>query len=83
MTQVNIVLDDAMWEDVQPGTEALVEDWLVQAGESVSKGQAVANVVLVKTSHEILSPATGVLEEIIVAEGGTLARGAALGVLRQ
>jgi hypothetical protein len=28
----DVVLPDAFWEDVDPGTEALVDQWLVQQG---------------------------------------------------
>lgn len=67
--------------DVEPGTEALVEDWLVKEGESVSAGQPVASVVVVKTSHEVLAPAGGVIGKILVAAEETFKPGQALATL--
>lgn len=80
---IDIVLADEAWKDVDAGTEALVDAWLVQEGESVVKGQALANVVLVKTNHEIAAPADGVLEKILVPAEESFPRGAVLGILRE
>jgi pyruvate/2-oxoglutarate dehydrogenase complex dihydrolipoamide acyltransferase (E2) component len=79
---VDVVLPETNWEGVDAGTEALLDRWLVREGERVSAGQAVARVVLVKTSLEVPAPASGVLERIVVAEGATFARGAPLAHLR-
>lgn len=80
---IEIVLAAEAWKDVDPGTEALVDAWLVQEGESVTKGQALANVVLVKTNHEITAPADGVLEKILVPAEESFPPGAVLGILRE
>ena len=76
MTQV--VLDDASWEGVDAGTEALVDSWIVQEGARVTAGQPLANVVVVKTNYEVVSPAAGVLKKILVPAEGTFARGTPL-----
>ena len=78
----DIVLADEAWEGVDPGTEALLDEWLVREGDRISAGQVVARVVLVKTSFDIAAPAAGVIERIFVAEDETFARGKALAVLR-
>ena len=80
---IEIVLADYCWEDVEPDTEALLEKWLVEAGERVSAGQALANVVLVKTSIEIEAPAAGTITEIRVAEDDSFGRGAVLALLAE
>ncbi len=78
-----ITLDDAAWKDVEEGTEALVDRWLVGEGDAVRAGQPLASVVLVKTTIEVAAPADGVLERIVVAAGETFARGAPIATLRE
>ena len=77
----DIILPQDAWQDVEPGTEALVEDWLVQVGDSVKAGQPLASVVVVKSSHEVLAPADGVVESILVQAEGTFKPGQSLGTL--
>ncbi len=78
-----IVLDDAAWKDVEPGTEALLDRWLVAQGERVVAGGVVAVVVLVKTSIEVPAPVDGVLARVVVPAGSTFARGAPIGVVSE
>ena len=82
MSRIEIVLPAQVWQDVEPGTEALVEDWLVAEGEAVTAGQAIASVVVVKTNHEVTAPVDGVIEKILVAAEDTFARGAPLALLQ-
>lgn len=79
----DIVLPDDVWEGVDAGTEALVDQWLVHEGDRVARGQAVAKVVLVKTNIEITAPAGGVIERILVPAEATVARGKPLATLRE
>ena len=76
-----IRLADEMWKDVEPGTEALLDKWLVEEGDMVSSGQPVANVVLVKTALEVSSPASGRVAKILVQAEQTFARGCDLALL--
>jgi len=78
----DITLIDEPWQDVEEGTEALVEEWLVKEGEAVVEGQILASVVLVKANFEVLAPAAGVIEKILVPAEATFARGAPLATLR-
>jgi pyruvate/2-oxoglutarate dehydrogenase complex dihydrolipoamide acyltransferase (E2) component len=80
---IAIGLGDDAWKDVEPGTEALVDRWLVREGEPVKAGVVLAVVVLVKTSLELAAPADGVLDRIDVAAGSTFARGVPIGWLRE
>jgi pyruvate/2-oxoglutarate dehydrogenase complex dihydrolipoamide acyltransferase (E2) component len=73
---MDVTLEDSVWEDVDPGTEALVERWLVAQGDTVTKGQALAEVVVVKANYEIVAPAAGTLSRILVEAEGTFGRGA-------
>ena len=40
----DIVLPQEAWQDVEPGTEALVEEWLVKAGDTVKKEQSLVTL---------------------------------------
>jgi pyruvate/2-oxoglutarate dehydrogenase complex dihydrolipoamide acyltransferase (E2) component len=80
---IDIALADELWEGVDPGVEALVDQWLVREGDRVAAGQVVAKVVLVKTSCEVIAPASGVLERILVPAEQTFARGRPLATLRE
>jgi len=74
----DVILSDDAWVDVEPGTEALVEEWLVAEGARVSAGQPIASVVVVKTNHELLAPADGTISKILVAAEDTFPKGAVL-----
>jgi len=76
---VLIVLPAEAWAGVDAGTEALVDKWHVAAGERVDAGQLLATVVLVKTSYEVLAPAAGVIEQILVEAESTFGPQQALG----
>jgi pyruvate/2-oxoglutarate dehydrogenase complex dihydrolipoamide acyltransferase (E2) component len=78
-----VVLPDSMWKDVEPGTEALVDQWLVHEGDRVLAGQVLAKVVLVKTNLEVTAPADGVVERILVPAEQSFAKGRALAMLRE
>lgn len=79
---VEIALPSEAWQDVEPGTEALVEEWLVAEGTSVKAGQTLASVVVVKTNHEVLAPADGIVQKILVSAEATFKPGQALALLQ-
>lgn len=83
MSTIGIVLQEDAWSDVEAGTEALVEDWLVKEGDTVATGQPVATVVLVKSNFEVTAPAAGVIEKILVQREETFAQGKAIGLLKE
>lgn len=80
---IEISLTKDAWQDVEPGTEALVDAWLVKAGDTVSAGQPVASVVLVKTTYQVQAPAAGVIDQILVAAEDTFKPGQPLALLRE
>lgn len=82
-TQHQIHLPESAWEDVEPGTEALLEQWLVKPGDSITAGQPVAMVVMVKTGIEVCAPCDGVLEQILIDADGTVAHGKPLATLTE
>jgi biotin carboxyl carrier protein len=77
-----ITLPNEAWQDVEPGTEALLEDWMVAPGDAVKAGQTVAVVVMVKTSIDVMAPVDGVIEEILIAKDDTVAQGKPLARMR-
>ena len=76
-----IVLDQQAWDDVEEGTEALLDEWLVAEGDKVQAGQVLARVVLVKANHEVEAPESGTVISIKVAEEENFGPGVELAVL--
>jgi pyruvate/2-oxoglutarate dehydrogenase complex dihydrolipoamide acyltransferase (E2) component len=80
---IEVTLPDDVWKDVDPGTEALVERWLVSEGDTVRAGQPIAEVVIVKAHQEIVAPADGRIEKIQVKAEETFGKGRSLALLRE
>ncbi len=78
-----LALDEAAWEGVDAGVEALLERWQVSPGESVTAGQTVATVVLVKATLDVTTPVSGRIDAIHVPAGATFRRGASLATVRE
>jgi biotin carboxyl carrier protein len=78
----DVVLPSAARKDVEPGTEALVDKWLVQQGDRVKAGQTIAVVVLVKTNFDIVAPIDAVVEQILVPQEATFKPGQSLARLK-
>lgn len=78
---IEVTLLDIAWEDVEEGTEALVNEWMVAEGDRVEAGQTLGVVELVKTSHEVAAPAAGIVKQIKVGKQETFGRGQPLIVL--
>jgi pyruvate/2-oxoglutarate dehydrogenase complex dihydrolipoamide acyltransferase (E2) component len=65
---------DALWEDVDDGVEALLDEWHVAVGDVVEAGQAIAELMIVKTSFELEAPVTGEIADILVHRGESFGR---------
>lgn len=78
---LEIMVDDAVWTDVEEGTEALLQEWLVKEGDVVEAGQALAVAELVKTTHEVTAPRAGKIAALQVAPQETFGRGRVLALL--
>lgn len=74
----SIVLDPELWESVEAGAEAFIEQWLVAEGDHVHAGQVLARANLLHTLVDVPTAHAGVLEEIVVAAGERFAPGAVL-----
>jgi len=76
-----IYLQDEAWEDIEEGTEALLDEWHVKEGDRVEAGQLVASVMVVKTSFDVLAPAAGTIGKLLVAAQDNFTREQALAEL--
>jgi len=52
-------------------TEGTITKWHKREGESVTKGEVIAEVESAKAIEEVAAPASGVLKRILLAEGET------------
>jgi len=59
--------------------EAVVTEWLVAVGDSVTEGQPIVRVESDKVDAEVVFPSNGTLTEIVVTDGETAEVGAVLG----
>jgi pyruvate/2-oxoglutarate dehydrogenase complex dihydrolipoamide acyltransferase (E2) component len=80
---IEITLAADAWTDIDPGTEALLDKWLVGEGDTVRAGQPIANVILIKTNQEIAAPADGRIEKILVKSEETFAQGKPIALLKE
>jgi pyruvate dehydrogenase E2 component (dihydrolipoamide acetyltransferase) len=64
--------------DMEEGTVAA---WLKQVGDTVARGEAIAEIETDKTTVEMESLATGTLAEIVEPSGSTVAVGAVIAIL--
>lgn len=71
----DVVLPNSAWEGVDEGAHALLENWLAKPDSEVRAGDAIARVVLVKSTLDVLAPVSGRLETVLVEAGDTFARG--------
>ena len=60
-------------------TEATISTWFKKVGDSVAQDETIAELETDKVTIEVPAPAAGVLENIAVAEGETVAVGGILG----
>src|SRR3954471_14743833 len=64
-------------------TEGTLAQWLKKPGEAVAADEAIASLETDKVSVEVPAPVAGVLTEQLVAEGDTVAVGAAIARIDQ
>jgi 2-oxoglutarate dehydrogenase E2 component (dihydrolipoamide succinyltransferase) len=75
MTDDTRVLMPQLGESI---VEATIVKWRVKAGETVARGQILAEVETDKATNEIPAPSAGVVRELFVAEGATVKVGTAI-----
>ncbi len=64
-------------------TEATVGKWFKKAGDAVKADEALAELETDKVTLEVNAPTAGIISEIIVKEGETVAVGAVLGSIAE
>jgi pyruvate/2-oxoglutarate dehydrogenase complex dihydrolipoamide acyltransferase (E2) component len=74
----DVVLDPALWESVEAGAEAFIEEWLVAEGDAIHAGQVLARANLIHTLVDVPAMHAGVVEEILVPVGNKFAPGTVL-----
>jgi pyruvate/2-oxoglutarate dehydrogenase complex dihydrolipoamide acyltransferase (E2) component len=79
---IEIKISDEAWADVEEGTEALLDEWLVAVGDTVQAGQIIGTAMVVKAAIELVAPASGVVESLDVAATQNFGKGAVLARLR-
>jgi pyruvate dehydrogenase E2 component (dihydrolipoamide acetyltransferase) len=52
-------------------TEGTIAKWLKGEGDAVTEGEAIVEIEMAKAVEEVLSPVTGTLKRILLAEGQT------------
>jgi pyruvate dehydrogenase E2 component (dihydrolipoamide acetyltransferase) len=62
-------------------TEGLLARWLINEGDAVGKGQAIAEIETEKATVEIEAAAAGILARILVQAGETVPVGTLIGVI--
>src|SRR5207302_8794721 len=62
-------------------SEGTITKWLKQEGESVAADEALLEISTDKVDTEVPSPGEGVLQQILVPEGETVAVGTKLAVI--
>jgi pyruvate dehydrogenase E2 component (dihydrolipoamide acetyltransferase) len=61
--------------------EGKLQRWMKQVGDSVERGEPIAEIETDKTTVEMESMTSGTMAEIIVAEGNSAAVGAVIAVI--
>ena len=57
--------------------------WFRSAGDPVSIGEPVVEIDTYEMPHEIRAPATGILSEVMVKDGGSVEPGTLLGTISE
>jgi pyruvate/2-oxoglutarate dehydrogenase complex dihydrolipoamide acyltransferase (E2) component len=57
--------------------------WFRSAGDPVSIGEPVVEIDTYEMTHEIRAPATGILSEVMVKDGGSVEPGTLLGTISE
>jgi pyruvate/2-oxoglutarate dehydrogenase complex dihydrolipoamide acyltransferase (E2) component len=64
---MDIVVRNDLWEG---DDEAVISRWLYQTGDMVAGGEVVVELMIEKSSYEIVSPTTGQLTILVSDEEG-------------
>ena len=62
---IDVLIPAGLWND---SDEAAISAWLYSDGELVGEGVVMAEIMVEKSSFELVSPAAGVLNILVAAE---------------
>ena len=65
------------------GGRLSVGRWFKRVGDPVSIGEPVVEIDTYSLTHEIQAPATGILSEVLVKDGGSVEPGTVVGTIDQ
>ena len=63
--------------------EGTVTRWLKQVGERVQKGEPLVEIETAKATQEVEAPTSGILAEILLAEGETAPVNSAIAMIEE
>ncbi|UWG46845.1 Pyruvate/2-oxoglutarate dehydrogenase complex, dihydrolipoamide acyltransferase (E2) component [Halanaeroarchaeum sp. HSR-CO] len=73
------VTPDAVWPEDTDEAEAVLVDWFVTEGASVTEGETLCTIQVEKVDIDVPAPADGTLVEIGISEDQVCAPGDTLG----
>ena len=67
---------ESVWPaDAEDVEEAVVSNWFVREGDTVSEGDTIAEIQIEKVGIDVPTPTTGEIAEILIEEQGEFQRG--------
>ncbi|ADZ70888.1 biotin/lipoyl-containing protein [Polymorphum gilvum] len=76
---VDIVIPPGLW-DTGKTPEGIVANWFYRSGSAVEEGDTVAELMVEKTSYDIVAPASGTLT-VTVPKDGVVTPGSVIGTV--
>jgi pyruvate/2-oxoglutarate dehydrogenase complex dihydrolipoamide acyltransferase (E2) component len=61
----DVIVPSGLWSE---GDEAAISAWLYADGDTVAAGAVIAEIMVEKSSYELLAPASGTLQISVAAE---------------
>ena len=65
---------DAVWPDAAEADEGVVSNWFVREGRHVEAGETLCEIQIEKVSIDVPAPATGTLDEVVLAKDAAFER---------
>lgn len=69
---IDVIIDTDLWEE---DAEGVISCWLFDDGETVAKGDILAEILVEKVTHEVEAPTAGALKIIVPAEEQPVSKG--------
>lgn len=69
---VDVVVPADLWEE---DVEGVISAWLFDQGAQVNQGDILAEILVEKVTHELISPASGALKQLVPEEDEVINKG--------